>query len=75
MRDFDTNERNEGFSLKLSPMGSAVSLQLIWRWLHPESAMDYFGGGKRLCRSLHRCLVDGYMRSCFLTIWDVRAIA
>lgn len=37
--------------------------------------MDYFGGGKRLCRSLHRRLVEGYMRSRFLTIWEVRAIA
>jgi len=25
-----------GFSLKLTPMGSAVSLQLIGRWLHPR---------------------------------------
>jgi hypothetical protein len=36
--------------------------------------MDYFGGGKRLGRSLHRRVVDGYMRSGFLTSWDVRAI-
>jgi len=42
-----------GFDFKLTPMGIAVSLQLIGRWLGALfECYDYFGVGKRHCRVL-----------------------